>query len=252
MDPVLYLTGIKLRKEIPEDDYVGHLSVVKNLAKMQELPFRRSVTFFVGENGIGKSTLIEAIAVAAGFNAEGGSRNFSFQTRSTHSDLWQYLTPVRSFRRPKDGFFLRAESFYNVSTNIDEMDEDFGFGPPVRNSFGGRSLHELSHGEGFLATIENRFGGNGLYILDEPEAALSPKGIMRLIVSMQRLVKNASQFIISTHSPMLTAFPGAEVYEITEEGISSVPYNKTAHYTMTRRFLENPDKILRFLLSEDE
>ena len=184
----LYIKGIKLKGAIPNEDYVGHLSVVENLAKMRELPFRKSVTFFVGENGIGKSTLIEAVAVAFGFNAEGGTRNFNFHTRSTHSDLWQYLTLVRGYLRPKDGFFLRAESFYNVSTNIDEMDEDPGGGASVISGFGGTSLHSLSHGESFLATVENRFGGNGLYILDEPEAALSPNGIMRLIASMHRLV----------------------------------------------------------------
>lgn len=250
-DLPLYLKGIKLKGSIPDENYVGHLSVVKNLAKMQELPFRKSVTFFVGENGIGKSTLIEAIAVAFGFNAEGGTRNFNFRTRSTHADLWQYLTLVKGYRRPKDGFFLRAESFYNVSTNIDEMDEEFSFGAPVISGFGGTSLHSLSHGESFLATVENRFGGQGLYILDEPEAALSPNGVMRLIVSMRRLVKNGSQFIISTHSPMLIAFPDSEVYEITKERISSVPYEQTQHYTTTRRFLENPKKMLGYLLDDD-
>lgn len=250
-DLPLYLKGIKLKGSIPDENYVGHLSVVENLAKMRELPFRKSVTFFVGENGIGKSTLIEAIAVAFGFNAEGGTRNFNFHTRSTHADLWQYLTLVKGYRRPKDGFFLRAESFYNVSTNIDEMDEDPGGGASVISGFGGTSLHSLSHGESFLATVENRFGGNGLYILDEPEAALSPNGIMRLIASMHRLVKSGSQFIVSTHSPMLIAFPDSEVYEITADGISSVPYDKTQHYTTTRRFLENPKKMLGYLLEGD-
>ena len=250
-DLPLYLKGIKLKGSIPDENYVGHLSVVENLAKMRELPFRKSVTFFVGENGIGKSTLIEAIAVAFGFNAEGGTRNFNFHTRSTHADLWQYLTLVKGYRRPKDGFFLRAESFYNVSTNIDEMDEEFSFGAPIISGFGGTSLHSLSHGESFLATVENRFGGQGLYILDEPEAALSPNGVMRLIVSMRRLVKNGSQFIISTHSPMLIAFPDSEVYEITADAISSVPYDKTQHYTTTRRFLENPKKMLGYLLEGD-
>lgn len=247
----LYIKGIRLKGAIPDEDYVGHLSVVENLAKMQELPFRKNVTFFVGENGIGKSTLIEAVAVAFGFNAEGGTRNFNFHTRSTHSDLWQYLTLVRGYLRPKDGFFLRAESFYNVSTNIDEMDEDPGGGASVISGFGGTSLHSMSHGESFLATVENRFGGNGLYILDEPEAALSPNGIMRLIASMHRLVKSGSQFIVSTHSPMLIAFPDSEVYEITADGISSVPYDKTQHYTTTRRFLENPKKMLGYLLEGD-
>lgn len=245
-----FVAAVKLSALPPEGDYVRDLPVVQNLARLRELAFPSPVTFFVGENGIGKSTLIEAIALRCGFNPEGGTRNFSFSTKNTHSDLWEYLTVVRSWRRPKDGFFLRAESFYNVSTNIDEMDEAGGLGAPVKNSYGGLSLHERSHGESFLAAVEHRFGGNGLYILDEPEAALSPGGILRLMANMNELVKKGSQFILSTHSPMLIAFPGATVYELTEEGIGAVPYQQTAHYTTVRRFLENPESILRILFGE--
>lgn len=245
-----FITAIKLSSLPPERDYVRDLPVVHNLAQMRELAFPSPVTFFVGENGIGKSTLIEAIALCCGFNPEGGTRNFSFSTKNTHSDLWEHMTVVKSWRRPKDGFFLRAESFYNVSTNIDEMDEEEGLGAPVKNSYGGLSLHERSHGESFLAAVENRFGGNGLYILDEPEAALSPGGILRLMANMNELVRKGSQFIVSTHSPMLIAFPGATVYELTEEGITAVPYKQTAHYTTVRRFLENPESILRILFGE--
>lgn len=248
----LFITGIRLRDELPQGDYVRELAAVRHLAAAGGLPFRRPVTFFVGENGIGKSTLIEAIAVCAGFNPEGGTRNFSFNTKNTHSDLWEHLTLIRGIRRPKDGFFLRAESFYNFSTNLDQLDSDMSFGPPIRNSYGGRSLHEQSHGESFLATVENRFGGNGLYILDEPEAALSPNGIMRLLANIHRLVQGGSQLIVSTHSPMLIAYPQAEVYEITGGGIASVPFDRTEHYTTTRRFLENPQKMLHYLLDADD
>jgi predicted ATPase len=160
-----YLSGVRLNSPPEEDSYLGSLPVVRHLAQRKELLFSKSVTFLVGENGTGKSTLLEAIAVAYGFNAEGGSRNFSFSTNLSHSELYRHLTLSRS-TYPKDGFFLRAESFYNVASYIDEIG--------AAHNYGGRSLHEQSHGESFLSLMENRFSGNGLYLLDEPEAALSP------------------------------------------------------------------------------
>ncbi|MBQ7880489.1 MAG: AAA family ATPase, partial [Clostridia bacterium] len=175
----------------------------------------------------------------------------NFDTRSTHSDLHQYIKLIKSYRTPKWGFFLRAESFYNVSTNIDQMDEAPGLSPPVIDSYGGVSLHKQSHGESFLAVVENGFSANGLYILDEPEAALSPNGIMRLISNIHNLVKQGSQFIISTHSPMLMAYPDAEIYEITKDDIQSVEYKQTNHYVITRQFLENPQKMLNYLLDDN-
>lgn len=247
MEP-LYITEVKLKREIPKEDYVSGLSVAKNLKRMGRLPFHKPVTFFVGENGVGKSTLIEAIAVAFGFNPEGGTRNFNFNTCNSHSDLHEYITLVKSYGRPHNGFFLRAESFYNVSTNIDELDNDFAFSPPVIDSYGGVSLHRRSHGESFLAVVENGFRENGLYILDEPEAALSPNGIMRLMATVYALAKRNCQFIISTHSPMLISLPDSEVYEITNEEISVTPYDETGHYKQTKRFLDNPKKMLGYLL----
>lgn len=172
------------------------------------------VTFLVGENGSGKSTLLEAIAVSCGFNAEGGTRNFTFSTRATHSELGEYIT-VAKRRYPRDGFFLRAESFYNVATNIDEMDEEPSFSPRLIDSYGGVSLHSQSHGESFLALVQNRFGGEGLYLLDEPEAALSPTRQLTLLGEMHQLVERNSQFIIATHSPILMAYPGARIYELS-------------------------------------
>lgn len=250
MDP-LYITKIEIKQEIPKNNYLSQLSVVKNLNNIGGLTFNKPVTFLVGENGIGKSTLIEAMAVNYGFNPEGGTRNFNFDTRSTHSDLHQYIKLIKSYRTPKWGFFLRAESFYNVSTNIDQMDEAPGLSPPVIDSYGGVSLHKQSHGESFLAVVENGFSANGLYILDEPEAALSPNGIMRLISNIHNLVKQGSQFIISTHSPMLMAYPDAEIYEITKDDIQSVEYKQTNHYVITRQFLENPQKMLNYLLDDN-
>jgi Predicted ATPase len=244
-----YIKSIYLKSPPPEESYLSGLPVVKNLRKIKELRFTSGVAFLVGENGTGKSTLLEAIAVSLGFNAEGGSRNFRFSTADTHSALNEYLTVVKGFH-PKDGFFLRAESFYNAASYIDELDREPSFGAPLIDSYGGLSLHEQSHGESFLALVKNRFGGSGIYLLDEPEAALSPSRQMTLMVLMKELVEKDSQFIIATHSPMLMAFPGAQVIELTEEDIRTVPYNRTEHFQLTKRFLNNPEKMLEMLLGE--
>lgn len=245
----LYVNRVSLAKEIPQGNYLRDLPVVENLKKMEGIRLTKNVTFLVGENGVGKSTLIEGIAVATGFNPEGGTINFSFATRESHSDLHNYLTVSRGYKKHRDGFFLRAESFYNVASNIDEMDEEPG-GAPIISSYGGVSLHKQSHGESFMALVENRFSGNGLYILDEPEAALSPMRLMRLMCYMQELVRQDSQFIISTHSPILMTFPGAEVLEITAEGIQAVNYKDTEHFLITKRFMDAPEKMLESLLGE--
>lgn len=245
----VYLLSVRLRRELPENTYLRYLGPVRYLMEGNKLEFDQPVTFLVGENGTGKSTLLEAIAVACGFNPEGGTRNFSFSTRATHSVLGEYLTPARK-RYPRDGFFLRAESFYNVATNIDEMDEVPGASPRLIDSYGGVSLHKQSHGESFLALVQNRFGGEGLYLMDEPEAALSPSRLLTLLAEMNLLVKADSQFIVSTHSPILMAYPNARIYELSGEGIRTVAYKETEHYQLTRRFLENPDRMLRYLLED--
>ena len=244
---MIYADRVFLRRELPESSYLNVLPAV-NWLKDHRLMLDSPVTFLVGENGSGKSTLLEAIAVACGFNAEGGTRNFSFSTRATHSELGEYITVARR-RYPRDGFFLRAESFYNVATNIDEMDEDFSYGPKVIESYGGISLHHQSHGESFLALVQNRFGGNGLYLLDEPEAALSPTRQLTLLGEMHQLAEQDSQFIVATHSPILMAYPGARIYQLSEDGIEPVQYQETEHYQLTRRFLEDPERMLRYLFS---
>ena len=244
----LYVNKVSIAREIPVGNYLRNLPVIEHLKEMDGIRFSKNVTFLVGENGVGKSTLIEGIAVAMGFNPEGGTINFNFSTRESHSDLHKYLTISRGYKKQKDGFFLRAESFYNVASNIDELDEEPCFRPPVIESYGGVSLHKKSHGESFMQLVENRFSGNGLYILDEPEAALSPMRLMRLMCYIQELVEKNSQFIISTHSPILLTFPGAEVLEITEEGIRPVNYKDTEHFLITKRFMDAPEKMIESLL----
>jgi predicted ATPase len=245
-----YISSVILNKPIDKDSYLHTLPVVSYLMTHHEIRFTHDVTFFIGENGTGKSTLLEAIAVAYGFNAEGGTKNFNFSTSATHSPLYKYLTLSRS-KHAKDGFFLRAESLYNLATDIDRMDGEDQSGPSLISSYGGVSLHKQSHGESFLSLIQNRFGGNGLYILDEPEAALSPSRLLSLIVSIDTLVKKNSQFIIATHSPILMAFPKALIYQLTDQGIEAVEYRETDHYKLTRRFLEDPDSMLNMILEDD-
>jgi len=241
-----YVSRIVLKSGERLEPYLRELPAVQRLLFGEPLSFSSDVTFFVGENGMGKSTLLEAIAVACGFNAEGGSRSFDFSTSRTHSNLYESLVVSRQ-AYPKDGFFLRAESFYNAATYLDELD---GETPGLLDSYGGVSLHRQSHGESFFSLVQNRFGGRGLYLLDEPEAALSPMKQMALLVQIDELVKRRSQFIIATHSPILMAYPGAQVLLFSEEGIKAVSYRETEHYQLSRRFLENPERMLDILLGE--
>lgn len=246
-----YISSVLFDGNLDKSSYLNGLPVIKHLSREKELCFSSNVTFFVGENGTGKSTLLEAIAVAYGFNAEGGSKNFTFSTNSTHSELFEHIT-IAKRRYPKDGFFLRAESLYNVATNIDDMDKLPSFDAPIIGGYGGVSLHNQSHGESFLSIVQNRFFGNGLYILDEPEAALSPNRLLSLMAEMNSLVKKDSQFIIATHSPILMTFPNAQILEFSQDGIKCVKYQDTEHFRLTKAFLENPEKMLHYLLDDKD
>lgn len=229
------------------DKYPFSLNAVKN---MKELKFHPGVTFLVGENGSGKSTILEAIATSYGFNPEGGTKNFNFSSYDSHSVLQDYLTVAKSAKRPKDGFFLRAESFYNVASHIEELDR-IGGGSPIINSYGGVSLHEQSHGESFLSLFLHKFQGNSLYILDEPEAALSPSRQLTMIARLHELVEEGCQFIIATHSPILMAYPKAKIYEITD-GYKEVSYKETEHFQVTKAFLDAPERMLKILMENNE
>ena len=236
-----YITEIKLKRDkVPSfDEYPFSLNAIRNLDSLKLHP---AVTFLVGENGSGKSTLLEAIAAAFGFNPEGGTKNFRFDTQASHSSLYEYLSLIKGIKKPKDGFFLRAESFYNVATEIDRLG--------VVPSYGGKSLHAQSHGESFLSLVLHRFSGNGLYLLDEPEAALSPSRQMSLITRIHDLVQKNSQFIIATHSPIIMAYPNAWIYLLNENGIEETSYTETEHYQVTKDFINNYKKMLK-VLTED-
>jgi len=246
-----YVRHVSLKRESIDsfDRYPFSLPSVRALDTLELHP---KITFLVGENGSGKSTLLEAIAVSLGFNPEGGTRNFRFGTRASHSVLNEYIRIAKGIRQPKDGFFLRAESFFNVSTEIERLDDAPSFGPPVIESYGGRSLHEQSHGESFLALMMNRFAGKGLYILDEPEAALSPQRQLAVLSRVHDLINNDSQFIIATHSPILMAYPDAWIYSCSQTGLSRVEYKETEHYQITHDFLANPERMLQLLFERED
>jgi len=242
-----YVTEARLRREkVPSFEvYPFSLAAIRHLDALELHP---KVTFVIGENGSGKSTLLEAIAVAWGFNPEGGTKNFRFTTRRSHSPLHECMRLVKTPKRARDGFFLRAESFFNVATEIEHLDEEPSPAPRVIDSYGGRSLHEQSHGESFFALMQNRFGGNGFYVLDEPEAALSPARQLAMILRMQELVDAHSQFVIATHSPLLMAYPDAWIYQIGGQGLTRVTLEETEHYVVAKRVLNDPHGQIARLL----
>lgn len=224
--------------KIDPDSYLCAIKALKNL---NELTFTHPITFFAGENGSGKSTLLEAIAIAWGFNPEGGSVNYSFSTFASHSDLYRALTLARSPRKAEWGYFLRAESFYNVST------QEIAYADSAHPS---AEYHKMSHGEGFLELVHKQFASDGFYILDEPEAALSPQHQLSLLYELHCCVKEGSQFIIATHSPILLGMPDAQILNFDHDRIQPCSYEKTDSYRITRMFLDRKEDVLRHLFQD--
>ncbi|MBQ6547063.1 MAG: AAA family ATPase [Bacilli bacterium] len=243
----LFVQEIKLeRGKVPSFDiYPFDIKVVKNFT---EIELTKPVTFFVGENGIGKSTFIEAIAVYLGLNAEGGTQNFNFSTIPTHSILSEYLFIPR-YGMPKTKFFLRAESFYNVISEIQKISEDPDSFGTLYDSYGG-NLHECSHGESFIKLVENRFSDKGLYILDEPEAALSPQKQMNLLCLIDDLVKKGSQFIIASHSPIIISYRDAQILDLNDN-FKEIKYEDTDIYQSYKMYLNDPYRIQHLMFDEE-
>lgn len=238
----LLLCGIAIDWDrINAESYLRHIEAIRDV---ERIDFRKPVTFFVGENGSGKSTLLEAIAIAYGFNPEGGTRNYNFSTYDSHSELCEAIRISRGVKRARSGYFLRAESFYNVATK----EEEYSRGP------GGKPqhYHEKSHGESFLALAQNHFRADGLYLLDEPEAALSPQRQLTLLMEIDRCVKEGSQFIIVTHSPILLGLPDAEILSFDEGPLHPIEYEETDSYQVTSMFINNRVQILKRLLGGRE
>ena len=217
----------------------SYLREIEALHDLKSLEFTSPITFFVGENGSGKSTLLEAIAIAAGFNPEGGSRNYHFSTFDSHSELCEAIRIVRGYNRPGWGYFLRAESFYNVATKeMDYADEDHP----------SQKYHEKSHGESFLTLAQNQFRPHGLYLLDEPEAALSPQRQLTLLINIHECAKAGAQFFIVTHSPILLGMPEAEILTFDEGKLHACSYEETSSYQITELYINNRKQLLERLL----
>lgn len=247
---LIYLSYLRDRVSRAEE-YPHNLPAFTGLTR---LDFHPQVTFLVGENGSGKSTLLEAMAISLGLNPEGGSRSFRFSSHASHSNLNRFIRLGRSPGRIKDMYFLRAESFFNVATEIERLDDDpeGGKGSRVIDGYGGRSLHQQSHGESFFALFKNRFKNHGLYFLDEPEAALSPRRQLEFLILLDEYVQGGAQFIIATHAPIILGYPKAKIFLLTEEGIRVTVFEDTEHYRLTKGFLNHTKEYLEGLLEDGE
>ena len=211
-------------------------------ALLKALVFHPQVTFLVGENGSGKSTILEALAAKLDLDAEGGDTVMTFIEHEVDTPLAEALVLARGPRSPSMRYFLRAESFFNVARNVDANEG-------AVKAHGGRPLHGMSHGESFLTLALERFYPDGIFILDEPEAAMSPQGCLTLLRRIRELALDGAQFVVATHSPLLLAYPEATIYALSDDGIEAVGYEDTDHYRLTRAFLEAPERFLRQLFA---
>ncbi len=221
-------------------DQTSYLRKIPALNKLESLTFTKPVTFFIGENGSGKSTSLEAIAMAYGFNPEGGTKNYHFSTYDSHSELYGHLRLAKGIRKARWGYFLRAESFYNVAT----QEEDYADSSHPSDYF-----HQKSHGESFLTMMEQQFQADSIYFLDEPEAALSPQRQLALLRDIFELTKEGSQFIIATHSPILLGIPEASILSF-DETLQEIKYEDTTSYQITKMFINDREHLLSKLLEE--
>ncbi|BDC34610.1 ABC transporter ATP-binding protein [Candidatus Dependentiae bacterium Noda2021] len=238
--------------QVNTNEYPFTVPLIRNL---KEISFTTPVTFFVGENGSGKSTILEAIAYKAGFGVEGGSKNISFNTSDkknlSYTQTLADLLTLSWNSKPFDGYFFRAETFFNVANYLDVLATEGGQGEVAYHSYGGKSLHAQSHGESFLSFFNNRLGKGGFFVLDEPEAALSPQRQLSLLVIINELCKKSdAQFIIATHSPLLLAYPNSVIYSCDSVTLTQVNYTDTDHYQITKSFLNNPESFLHNLFNE--
>lgn len=236
MDNDLLINGFSINwSDISSNSYLRKIESLKNL---NNLFFNKNITIFVGENGSGKSTLLEAIAIAYGFNPEGGTRNYNFSTYNSHSELCDAIRLSRGIKKSNWGYFLRAESFYNVAT-AEEL---------YNGISASKQYHKQSHGESFLNLVQSNFVGNSLYLLDEPEAALSPQRQLTLLFEIVNCANDGSQFIIVTHSPILLGIPNAEILSFDDGPIHKINYEDTDSYKITKLFIENKESLLNKLL----
>lgn len=251
--PLLDKVKVTFTDTINFNQYPFCLPIIKSL---KNIHFSKQVTFFVGENGSGKSTIFEAIAHCAGFGPEGGNKNITFKTSQQEtyfgSELLAQQMTLSWRAKPKTGYFFRAESFFNIANYIDYIAREGGEGPEKAYApYGGKSLHEQSHGESFLSFFNGRLGSAGFYIFDEPEAALSPQRQLSLMTIIHEMCKNShTQFIIATHSPLLLAYPGAIIYSCDFGTLKTITYEQTDHYQITKRFLDNPEYYLHHLFKD--
>jgi predicted ATPase len=249
-NPILDKVKANFSNTLDFNQYPFSLNIIKNL---KEIEFKNQVTFFVGENGTGKSTIMEAIASLSGFGPEGGSRNINFKTSEektyTGTETLADNLTLSWRKKPKNGYFFRAESFFNVANFLDKLAMEGGGGPEATFApYGGKSLHEQSHGESFLSFFANRLSQSGFFIFDEPEAALSPQRQLSLLAIIHEVCKDPnSQFIIATHSPILLGYPNATIYSCDSDNLKQIEYKDTDHYQITKSFLDNPKSYLQYL-----